>query len=151
MPLYRFDLDSLQGPPLVLLDPARMCRKGTRKFRDSMNVIMPGKSSFMNPSHHYDDTSFNNSIIVNNNNNKKMGLNRYRRKVNTYCAKEAEVMKEASRGAKLATLECQFQFKNRHWNCSSHPKSIRRILGRGKSKQGLILGLQVVLSPPCYL
>lgn len=59
---------------------------------------------------------------------------RHRRKVRSFCTKEPEIIREATRGAQIATAECQFQFCNRRWNYSSFPKSIRRILDRGKKR-----------------
>ena len=100
----------------LLLDPSRICRKG-RKFQEnskrSMNFIMPGKN-------------------IAGGGGGGGSLGRHRRKVHSFCTKEPEIILEATRGAHLATLECQFQFRNRHWNCSALPRSIRRILSSGK-------------------
>lgn len=99
------------APGHMLLDPSRVCRKGRNKnARDSMNFIH-GKT-----------------IPVET----VGGGKRHRRKVRSFCTKEPEMIREAKRGAQIATSECQFQFRNRHWNCSALPRSIRRILSRGK-------------------
>ncbi|CAG7716558.1 unnamed protein product [Allacma fusca] len=104
----------------LLVDPSRICRKG-RKFQEnskrSMNFIVPGK------------------------NVEGGGLGRHRRKVHSFCTKEPEIMQEATRGAHLATLECQFQFRNRHWNCSALPRSIRRILSRDTREAAFVYAI----------
>ncbi|XP_021952979.1 protein Wnt-1 [Folsomia candida] len=92
----------------MLIDPSRLCRKGRNKnLRDSMNFIH-GKTQ----------------IAV------ATGGRRHRRKVRSFCNKEPEMIREAKRGSQIATTECQYQFKNRHWNCSALPRSIRRVLSR---------------------
>ncbi|XP_070569794.1 protein Wnt-6-like [Ptychodera flava] len=35
------------------------------------------------------------------------------------CRKEPEIVEEVSKGTKLGTVECQHQFKNRRWNCTT--------------------------------
>jgi len=107
----------------MLLDPARVCRRGrnSKTQRDHSVNFIPGKSR-------------REGVTDNDGGNGGGGNNgrRYRRKVKSFCTKEPEMIREAQRGAKIATLECQHQFRNRHWNCSSVPRSIRRILARGK-------------------
>ncbi|XP_066263440.1 protein Wnt-6-like isoform X2 [Branchiostoma lanceolatum] len=44
------------------------------------------------------------------------------------CRKEPEIVQEVVKGAKLGTGECQFQFKERRWNCSTADKFFGRIL-----------------------
>ncbi|ODM95642.1 Protein Wnt-6 [Orchesella cincta] len=96
----------LTDPPTsqLLIDPVRMCRKNRRNMKDSSNFIVHGNTVGM--------------------------AHRHRRKVKSFCTKEPEIIREATRGAQIATAECQFQFRNRRWNCSSQPKSIRRLLDR---------------------
>ncbi|EPY79408.1 protein Wnt-6 precursor [Camelus ferus] len=47
------------------------------------------------------------------------------------CQAEPEVVAELARGARLGVRECQFQFRFRRWNCSSHSKAFGRILQQG--------------------
>jgi len=109
-----------QYPHQVLLDPVRMCRNKNRRnnnnnLKDSSNFIVHGNT-------------VGGGMVGGGG-----GRNgRHRRKVRSFCTKEPEIIREATRGAQIATAECQYQFRNRRWNCSSHPKSIRRILDRGK-------------------
>lgn len=43
-------------------------------------------------------------------------------------------MKEITKGINLGFKECEYQFKNRRWNCTSHKKNImRKVLIRGKN------------------
>lgn len=43
---------------------------------------------------------------------------------------------ELARGARLGVRECQFQFRFRRWNCSSHSKAFGRILQQGQCEEG---------------
>lgn len=60
------------------------------------------------------------------------------------CQAEPEVVAELARGARLGVRECQFQFRFRRWNCSSHSKAFGRILQQGQCGEGTRRGL---LSP----
>lgn len=58
------------------------------------------------------------------------------------CQAEPEVVAELARGARLGVRECQFQFRFRRWNCSSHSKAFGRILQQGQCVQpGTCMGL----------
>ena len=48
------------------------------------------------------------------------------------CRKEPEVLQEIVKGAQVATKECQFQFRNRRWNCTTARKSLRKVVARGQ-------------------
>lgn len=52
------------------------------------------------------------------------------------CQAEPEVVAELARGARLGIRECQFQFRFRRWNCSSHSKAFGRILQQGQCREG---------------
>uniref|UniRef100_A0A9W3GNM6 Protein Wnt n=1 Tax=Camelus bactrianus TaxID=9837 RepID=A0A9W3GNM6_CAMBA len=52
------------------------------------------------------------------------------------CQAEPEVVAELARGARLGVRECQFQFRFRRWNCSSHSKAFGRILQQAGSPDG---------------
>lgn len=52
------------------------------------------------------------------------------------CQAEPEVVAELARGARLGVRECQFQFRFRRWNCSSHSKAFGRILQQGQCERG---------------
>ena len=49
------------------------------------------------------------------------------------CRKEPQVLHEIVKGAQLGTKECQQQFKNRRWNCTTARKSLRKVVARGPS------------------
>ncbi|XP_078620573.1 protein Wnt-6-like isoform X3 [Branchiostoma floridae x Branchiostoma japonicum] len=50
------------------------------------------------------------------------------------CRKEPEIVHEVIKGAKLGTGECQFQFKERRWNCSTADKFFGRILNQDRGR-----------------
>ncbi|XP_025785817.1 protein Wnt-6 [Puma concolor] len=62
------------------------------------------------------------------------------------CQAEPEVVAELARGARLGVRECQFQFRFRRWNCSSHSKAFGRILQQGREDKPLDSGSQAVRS-----
>lgn len=47
------------------------------------------------------------------------------------CDKEPDIAREITKGAQMGKKECEHQFRNRHWNCSSDKRSMRRILMKG--------------------
>lgn len=57
------------------------------------------------------------------------------------CQAEPEVVAELARGARLGVRECQFQFRFRRWNCSSHSKAFGRILQQGQCGEETRRGL----------
>ncbi|KAF0309656.1 Protein Wnt-4 [Amphibalanus amphitrite] len=44
------------------------------------------------------------------------------------CRRQPEVIEQVHKGVALATKECQFQFQNRRWNCTTDRRSLKRIL-----------------------
>lgn len=48
------------------------------------------------------------------------------------CKNETSLIKEISRGISMGFKECEYQFKNRRWNCTSNKKNMRKILIKGK-------------------
>ncbi|XP_046441680.1 protein Wnt-6-like [Daphnia pulex] len=46
------------------------------------------------------------------------------------CRKEPKVLQEIVKGAQLGTKECQHQFRNRRWNCTTARKSLRKVIAR---------------------
>jgi wingless-type MMTV integration site family protein 6 len=57
---------------------------------------------------------------------------RLRGRLADICKKEPALLKEISKGVSLGTKECQYQFRNRRWNCTTVRRSLRKILMRGK-------------------
>lgn len=47
------------------------------------------------------------------------------------CRKEIEIVEEVANGAKLALNECQYQFRNRKWNCTTSRRMLSRVLKTG--------------------
>lgn len=48
------------------------------------------------------------------------------------CRKEIEIVEEVANGAKLALAECQYQFSQRRWNCTTAKRTLVKVLRRGK-------------------
>lgn len=58
---------------------------------------------------------------------------RLKGKMADICRKEPSLLKEIAKGVQVGTKECQYQFRNRRWNCTTMRRSLRKILLRGKS------------------
>lgn len=57
------------------------------------------------------------------------------------CRREKEIVEEVANGAKLAITECQFQFRNRRWNCTTARESFPRILRRDTRETGFVYSI----------
>lgn len=57
---------------------------------------------------------------------------RLRGKMAEICRHDSALLKEIINGINLGFRECEFQFRNRRWNCTTLRKSMRKILMRGK-------------------
>lgn len=51
---------------------------------------------------------------------------------NDACKNETALIKEITKGISLGFKECEYQFKNRRWNCTAIKKYMRKILIKGK-------------------
>ena len=47
---------------------------------------------------------------------------------------KTSLLKKITRGISMGFRECETQFRNRRWNCSTQRKSMKKILLRGKLK-----------------
>ncbi|KAK0161007.1 hypothetical protein PV327_009527 [Microctonus hyperodae] len=92
------------------------------------------------------NTIINNVIVTNFRGDKTVGsqvmmdpmlvckkTRRLRGKLADICRNEPSLLKEISRGVQVGTRECQHQFRNRRWNCTTVKRSLRKILLRGKA------------------
>lgn len=48
------------------------------------------------------------------------------------CQTQPEIVSEVAKGARLGVKECQYQFRYRRWNCTSHNKYFGKILQQGE-------------------
>lgn len=48
------------------------------------------------------------------------------------CQTQPEIVREVAKGARLGVRECQYQFRYRRWNCTSHNKYFGKILQQGE-------------------
>lgn len=64
---------------------------------------------------------------------------RLKGKLADICRKEPSLLKEIAKGVQVGTRECQHQFRNRRWNCTTIRRSLRKILLRGKPIKGTII------------
>lgn len=64
------------------------------------------------------------------------------------CQTQPEIVSEVAKGARLGIRECQYQFRYRRWNCTSHNKYFGKILQQGewRSETGVFLSLYLLLS-----
>lgn len=60
---------------------------------------------------------------------------RLKGKLADICRKEPSLLKEIAKGIQVGTRECQYQFRNRRWNCTTVRRSLKKILLRGESSQ----------------
>ncbi|KAK7794182.1 hypothetical protein R5R35_000478 [Gryllus longicercus] len=54
------------------------------------------------------------------------------------CKKEPAVLREITRGLAMGTKECQYQFRNRRWNCTNARRSMRKVLLRDTRETGFV-------------
>ncbi|KAG7256958.1 hypothetical protein CRUP_008402 [Coryphaenoides rupestris] len=47
------------------------------------------------------------------------------------CQTQPEIVSEVAKGARLGVRECQYQFRYRRWNCTSHNKYFGKVLQQG--------------------
>lgn len=48
------------------------------------------------------------------------------------CQSHPEIIQEVAKGARLGMRECQHQFQNNRWNCTSKSKNLAKILQQGE-------------------
>ena len=53
------------------------------------------------------------------------------------CQTQPEIVSEVAKGARLGVRECQYQFRYRRWNCTSHNKYFGKILQQGEERVSL--------------
>ncbi|XP_046558337.1 protein Wnt-6-like [Haliotis rubra] len=57
------------------------------------------------------------------------------------CRKEPEIVEEVAKGAKMALIECQYQFRNRRWNCTTARRSISKILRKDTREAAFVYAI----------
>lgn len=67
------------------------------------------------------------------------------------CQLEPEIVQEVAKGTKLGVRECQYQFRFRRWNCTSHSKYFGKILQQGKASASSASHLPKSLQPPGHV
>lgn len=65
-------------------------------------------------------------------------VRRLRGKQNVICQKEPEIKKAIVQGAQMAIQECQYQFRNRRWNCTRERRSMKKILMKDTRETGFV-------------
>ncbi|XP_023175127.2 protein Wnt-6 [Drosophila hydei] len=63
---------------------------------------------------------------------------RLRGKLADICRHDSALLKEIINGINLGFRECEFQFRNRRWNCTVLRKSMRKILMRDSRETGFV-------------
>ncbi|KAL7890618.1 hypothetical protein AOLI_G00000940 [Acnodon oligacanthus] len=57
------------------------------------------------------------------------------------CQTKPEIIQEVSKGARLGMRECQHQFRQHRWNCTSHGKSLGKILQQDIRETAFVNGI----------
>ncbi|KAG9277650.1 protein Wnt-6-like [Astyanax mexicanus] len=57
------------------------------------------------------------------------------------CQTKPEIIQEVAKGARLGMRECQHQFRQHRWNCSSHSKSLGKILQQDIRETAFVNGI----------
>ena len=56
------------------------------------------------------------------------------------CQKQPEIVREVANGARMSIQECQVQFAQRKWNCSTtHKRSLHKIMKLGRYQAFIII------------
>ncbi|RWS28313.1 Wnt6-like protein, partial [Leptotrombidium deliense] len=81
---------------------------------------------------------------------------RLRGKQSVICKSEPDIVREITRGAQMATRECQHQFRYRRWNCTSSRRSLRKVLLRDTRETSFVdaitaAGVTFAISQACSL
>ncbi|XP_012540152.2 protein Wnt-6 [Monomorium pharaonis] len=63
---------------------------------------------------------------------------RLKGKLADICRKEPSLLKEIAKGIQVGTRECQYQFRNRRWNCTTVRRSLKKILLRDTRETGFV-------------
>ncbi|XP_046675321.1 protein Wnt-6 [Homalodisca vitripennis] len=63
---------------------------------------------------------------------------RLRGRMADICKHEPALLKEITKGVQLGTRECQFQFRNRRWNCTSARRSLKKVLMRDTRESSFV-------------
>ena len=62
------------------------------------------------------------------------------------CQKQPEIVREVANGARMSIQECQVQFAQRKWNCSTtHKRSLHKIMKLGKYQAFIIICCLILL------
>ena len=62
------------------------------------------------------------------------------------CQKQPEIVREVANGARMSIQECQVQFAQRKWNCSTtHKRSLHKIMKLGRYQAFIITCYLLVL------
>lgn len=63
---------------------------------------------------------------------------RLKGRVAEICRNEPALLKEITKGVQLGTKECQFQFRNRRWNCTTARRSLKKVLMRDTRESSFV-------------
>ncbi|XP_014236555.1 protein Wnt-6 [Trichogramma pretiosum] len=63
---------------------------------------------------------------------------RLKGKLAEICRKEPALLKQITKGMQIGTKECQYQFRNRRWNCTTFKRSLKKIILRDTRETGFV-------------
>lgn len=63
---------------------------------------------------------------------RKLKMTQASGRMSNICRRKPQLLEQITKGINLGQHECQYQFRNRRWNCTSARRSIKHVILRGE-------------------